>query len=373
MSLSFRRLLFVISYFGLPTALAAQQSVLTAGRVVRIRGKDTVGVASTRVVLHRVGHTAQGPIDSTTTGSHGEFQFRFRADTTAVYLLSSGFAGIEYFSTPVHTNPVKPDTGLMLIVSDTSSVAPIAVASRHIVISRPAKDGTRPTLEIVVLNNNGNTTRVSRDSTHPTWSARLPRGVVNFQVGQGDVSTEAVEVRDDSILLFAPVAPGEKQLLYTYQLPASPGAVRIPVAESVASMNLLLEEFDRHVTGAGITKADSQRIESRSFQQWNGPVGPGAVIGIDFPGNRTQWFLPTLVSALGVALVTVLARALRQRPAPGGAPGPGSLLDELARLDARFAGREAEVTPAEWSAYQVERAHLKREVTSQLAGRKLRP
>lgn len=353
----------------LAPSLHAQQPVLTAGRVVRVRGPDTLGLPGARVVLHRVGRSVQGPVDSTIAGPHGEFRFRFRPDSAAVYLLSSGYAGLEYFSTPVHAEPSRPDTGLLLIVSDTSSTAPLRVASRHIVIGKPGKDGVRSALEIVVLENDGPEARVPAGLDGPVWGARLPAGVVNFQIGQADVSPDAIVLRHDSLVLLAPVAPGEKQLLYTYQLPAQPGPVRLPVGDSVGAMNVMLEEFDRRVAGSGITKADSQRIEGRVFQQWTGPAAPGSVITIDFPGGSSRWLLPLLVGAVGVALLVTAILAVRRRPATGGGTGAPDLIEQIARLDARYQGREPEMPAAEWAAYQGERARLKQALATELADR----
>ncbi len=349
--------------------LSAQTPVIAAGRVLRPHGADTIGVAGARVVLHRVGRQIQGPIDSTVAGPHGEFRFRYRPDTAAVYLLSSGFAGIEYFSSPLHTDPEQPDTGLVLFVADTSSRAPIHVASRHIVISKPEKDGTRAALEIVVLENNGAITRVARDSLTPVWGARLPAGALSFQVGQGDVGPDGLFARHDSVVLVSPVSPGQKQLMYTYALPATPGRVRLPVSDSIDAVNVLLEEFDRRVTGGGITKADSQAIEGRSFQQWVGQVPPGTVIEIDFPGDTTGWIPGALIGVVAVALALVGMRAMRRRPAPTVPAQRNAVLDQLARLDARYAGREAEVAAEEWRAYLQERARLKADLAAKLAGK----
>jgi hypothetical protein len=349
--------------------LEGQARTVAAGRVLRPSGKDTVGVAGARVVLHRVSRQAQGPIDSVLAGPQGEFRFRYATDTSAVYLLSSGYAGIEYFSSPLHTNGDLPDTGLVLFVSDTSSSTPIHVESRHLVIGKPGPDGTRSALEIVVLGNEGAVTRVARDSLSPVWGTRLPKGALAFQVGQGDVGPDGLLMRGDSVVLVSPVAPGQKQLMYTYALPAEPGAIELPIGDSIATANVLLEEFDRTVSGGGISKADSQKIESRSFQQWAGPVPAGAVIRIDFPGNTVAWVLPLLVGGVALTLVFVGMRALQRRPQTVAAPAYNAALEQLARLDAKYAGREAEVAPEEWARYQEERARLKTELASQLAGK----
>jgi hypothetical protein len=332
---------------------------------VRITAHDTVPVPGARVVLHRVGRAVQGPIDSALAGSHGEFRFRFRPDTTAIYLLSSGWNGIEYFSTPLHTNPELPDSGLIIAVSDTSSAARVLTVSRHLVVSKPGRDGRRSALEIVVLTNPGFTTRVSPDSIHPGWTGGLPPGVVNFQPGSGDFSGEALVVRHDSVMLFAPIAPGEKQLIYTYSLPPGPGRVRIPALDSIATANVLLEEFDRTVKGGGIVKADSEKIEGRSFRQWVGPVPAGGVVEIDFPAiGGTRWLLPALVGTLALVLGAVALKVLSGTR--GGVPPKSpALIDRLARLDRQYAGKEASTPPEEWQRYQAERARLKAEVAAQ--------
>lgn len=337
------------------TPLLAQQTA-TAGRVVRIQGPDTVPVAGTMVVLHRVGRAAQGPIDTVITDARGRFRFRYATDTTAVFLLSAGYAGIEYFSTALQGTPTAPDSGLVLFVADTSGQAPISVASRHIVISKPDQGGLRPALEIVVLQNAGSTTRVAGDSAHPVWVARLPSGAVGAQAGNGDYSPEALVFRGDSVLLFAPVAPGDKQVIFTYSLPANPGRVRVPMLDSVAALNVLLEEQDIAVSGAGLTQSGPQTIENRTFIQWVGPARSGSVLEIGFGGGQDRWLLPLLVSLVALALGGLTFRALR-RPAPAQVEAP--LLDQLARLDARYAGKQGETAPEEWARYEQERAALK--------------
>jgi len=347
--------------------LSAQAPVTASGHVVRFTAEDTVGMPGVQVVLHRVGRALQGPIDSTISGPGGAFRFRWSPDTSAVYLLSAGFAGIEYFSSPLIARDAAPDTGLVLVVSDTSSTAPLVTASRHIVVSRPAKDGTRSTLEIVVLTNPGTISRIAGDSAHPSWATRLPAGALGFSAGNGDVSADAMTTRNDSVLLFAPVAPGEKQLVYTYELPAAPGTVRLPLGDSIGVLNLLLEEREIPVSGAGIARADSQSIEGRTFQQWVGAARPGMTLEIAFGGSTTRWLLPVMVGLVGVVLLVVAGLALRRPARVPAAAHRSTSLEQLADLDARYAGGAASVPPEEWARYQVERARLKAELERELA------
>jgi hypothetical protein len=367
-----RRTLSALSLLSalLPTLLSAQSSAIASGRVVRMTAHDTLPVAGAMVVLHRVGRERQGPMDSVHATAGGEFRFRVPIDTTAIFLISSGWDGIEYFSSPLHTDPEQPDTGLVLMVSDTSSTAPVIVESRHLVISRPDKDGRRAAIEIVVLGNPGPATRVAPDTVRPVWAGSLPRHVLDFQASSGDFSAEALEARDDSVLLFAPIAPGQKQVIYTYALPPGPGRIRLPAFDSIATFNVLLEEFDRTVTGGGVVKSDSLRIEGRSFRQWVGPLRAGAVLQIDFPGaGAAVWVLPLLVGLVAVVLGVVAITALGRPPTGALSVAPPALVDQIARLDARYAGRERQVPADEWARYQADRARLKQEMSAELARR----
>lgn len=345
--------------------IAAGAQVRAGGRVVRVTATDTLPVQGAKVMLHRIGRQLQGPVDSMMSDANGRFRFRFTADTSAVYLVSSGWSGIEYFSSPLHTEPSLPDTALVLVVSDTSSNAKVETVSRHIVISKPTQDGLRAALEIVVIANPGARTRIAPDTLHPAWSASLPKNVAGFTAGSGDFSSEALIVRNDSVQVYAPIAPGDKQLLYTYAVPPNPGKVTIPVGDSIGTLTILLEEKDLEALGGGLVPLDSQVIEGRTFMKWEGAVKAGSVITIKFPGDTTGWVIPALVGGLALALLIVGAMAVRRRPGMVVAAPP--LIDQLARLDARYAGKEASTLPDQWAQYQAERARLKAALQAELA------
>jgi hypothetical protein len=322
-----------------------------------------------RVLLHRVGRDSQGPIDSTVADRHGRFRIAFRPDTTALYLLSARHGGIEYFSSPVHTNPARPDTAIRLMVYDTSSSAAIAIGARHIVVPRPAGDGSRTVLDLLVLRNSGTLARVAADSTRPAWSAGLPPGTAGIDVGESDLSPEAVTRRGDSVLVFAPLAPGDKQLTLQYLVPADTRAVDFPTATG-GPVDFLLEEGSATIAGGTIALADSQLIEGRWFHRWSGRVEGAQVIHLTLPhpGRAPRFLLAGLVGALALVLALAGWRAVARRSGGGETPPPGRLLDALAELDAHYAGREAEVPADEWERYRSERARLKAALEHALAG-----
>jgi hypothetical protein len=365
----------VVSVFSVLSILSAFSTfpVLPAAAQTRVTGQvttaDSVPVRGARVVLHQVGRQTQGPIDSNRTDQRGRFSFGFRPDTTAFYLVSSRHAGIEYFSSPVPTNPSRTDGGIRVVVYDTSSTAPVALEARHLVLARPSEDGSRSVLDLIILRNSGRLTRVAPDSLRPSWSALLPRGTTGLQLTEGDVSPDAVNRRGDSLIVTAPIAPGEKQLAVQYSVPPGRAAVDLPVSQTGVRLNVLVEEPDVRVTGAGLVLADSQVIEGRSFRRWTGVVPTPGQIRLILPGTGTapRWLLVGLVAGLAISLGAagwyLLARPQR-RPAQ---VGPDQLLDIIAALDAKYLGRESEIPASEWSSYEGERARLKAELESSLA------
>jgi hypothetical protein len=333
----------------------------------RVLSADSTPGRGARVVLHRIAPDAQGPLDSTRADSAGRFRFVFRPDTAAFYLLSSRHSGIEYFSPPLSTHPGRPDTAVRIVVYDTSSSAPVAVEARHLVLTRPGEDGSRSALDLIVLQNTGQRTRVASDALRPSISLPLPAGTSGLQVGESEVSAESVHRRGDSLLITAPIAPGEKQITVQYQMPAGRSTIELPVQGSGQKINVLVEETGARVSGAGMTFADSQVIQGRSFRRWTGVTPAPGVIRISLPGTprAARWLLVALVFSLGAALLGAggyLVAGANRRTAPA-----GRLLDAIAALDARYLGRREETSSSEWDSYVDERARLKAELEASLA------
>ena len=345
--------------------LLSAQTTRAEGRVI---AADSTAVASTRVILHRIGQQVQGPVDSVVTDRRGRFRFRFRADTATLYLLSTRRSGIEYFSTPVHTNPDRPDTAIHIVTYDTSSTAPIGVEARHLVVSRPGEDGSRTVLDLIVLRNDGIQTRIAPDSLHPSWAGPLLGGTMGLELGESDVSPDAVTRRGDSLYVTAPLAPGEKQVTVEYLIPAGQAVLDLPFTGPVPMLNVLTEEREAVVSGGSFALADSQMLQGRSFRRWTGVVPPGGALRLTLPGHvrAPEWLLGALVGAV-VLTLTGAAWYLVRGQARSPTPSPGELLDAVAVLDARYLGRESETPRDEWAAYQSQRTNLKARLQASLA------
>jgi len=359
---------------------AAQGTVRAAGRVARLQQGDTVPVPDARVVLHRIGKEVQGPLDSVKTDASGRFVVTFPRDTTALFLLSARNDGIEYFSQPLAINPARPDTALTLLVHDTSFDAPVAIDGRNIVISRPGEDGSRRVLELLVLRNGGDKARIAADTVQPSWAMRLPADIVGFDVGPGDISSDAVLPRGDSVLVFAPLAPGDKQFVFEYAIRGDRRGITVPFSSAVRSVTLLIEEGEAKVSGMTLTPGVTDTVQGKPYRRYTGVATAGQELVVSWPDprQRGRMLLGALVGVMAAAVVFLTFRALRKPRsapvaviAPAAAPTvpipavpipavpiPADVIEALAVLDAAHAGRQADHAPAAWTAYLAERERL---------------
>jgi hypothetical protein len=238
-------------------------------------------------------------------------------------------------------------------------------------VPRPDEGGSRAILDLIVLRNNGRRTRVSPDSAHASWTVALPPGTGEMQVGEGDLSPDAIVRQGDTVRVLAPIAPGQKQLSLEYAVVPPDGRLRFDVGSAAVPLNLLVEERSARVTAPGLTLADSQVIEGRAFRRWTGTVPANALVTVTLAeavARSSGRTLALLVAPVALALALAAWRLLRRRPRRARpATSPEALLDALAALDARYAGREADTAPEEWRRYETERAALKARLQETLA------
>jgi hypothetical protein len=356
-----------------PATLHAQAPIISASGQV-VRGPDAAPLAGTTVVLHRISRDAQGPLDSLRTDAAGHFRFRFPADTASLYIVTARFQGIEYFSNPIATNPARQDSAITLQVFDTSSTQPVHTEARHIVIAKPGDDGTRTVVELLVLDNPGEVTRIARDSLAATWHALIPQQAVGFSAEDGDLSAGAIDRNMDSVLVLAPLAPGERQVTIQYHLPPDAGRLEYRFDEANNGVNVMVEEPEATVEGGTLAQTDSVSvIQGRPFRHFNGVVDSGdvVVITVPTPFRLGAGWLVGLIVLLGAALVAGTVRVLRgpsAAPAMSASPSVDSvevLLARIARIDDALEALPGE--DAQRQALSAERSALKAELAAALA------
>ena len=293
--------------------------VVISGRV--LYGPNRKPLPDTWAVLHRVHmRGTSGPVDSTRTDPQGGYRLTVsRTDTAAMYVVSSWYAGIAYFSEPVPARRMPTVALKPILVYDTASTGPpIRVQRRLLTVALPNKDGTRAVLELLALENPGRATRVAPDTIHPNWAGVVPREAIQFQAGEGDISAQAVGLRGDTVTVFGPIPPDDiKQLSYSYLLSATTRQFTIPIDQPIGELDVLLEDTASSVAAPGLESVGVQEIEKRRFAGYRtSALQPGAAVSITFPAARfsVPMMLPYVIALVALALVVGLVIALRRKP-----------------------------------------------------------
>lgn len=309
------------------------QSLTVAGHVARSTVDGERPVPRSWVTLHRIGQQGGVAIDSLLTSARGEYRFKVeRPDSTAMYLATARFGGIAYFAPPVRAGEPAPE-GEIHVFDTTSVRIPLHVEGRHLVVAAPAPDGWRVITDVWELANDTVLTRLSRPGD-PAFSVAVPTGARNVRSTQGDYSGSAVDIREGSASIVAPVAPGLRQLVLTYELPPSAFPWRVPLSDSSSVMEVLLEESTGVVQGGTLEALGAVPSEGRTFLRFLGrdvPRGATIEVRLQPPADdRPRW--PWL-AGLGLAALGALAWSLRARPASGPKP-----LSRILELQAALAG-----------------------------------
>ena len=294
-----------------------------SGRVL-LGGRDSVPLRGRWAVLHRVTHSEAGPIDSVRTNAAGGYSMhlprpRTAADSAAVYVVSTWYDSLAYFSLPLNVLG-RPAVRVedLVVYPTTKHAPPITLARRLVTIARPAPDGTRDVLEILELENAGLTTRITDDTLQPTWAGAIPRAAVNFQGGQGDISPEAMRRVGDSVFVLGPIPPGPvKQLSYGYVLPAAETRVLLRIDQPTKDVNLLVEDTSAAVAAPRLESLGVRAIEERRFAAYRAAsLAPGDEVTVRLPGGafRPQALVKYVVGFFAVAMLGALVWALRRKP-----------------------------------------------------------
>ena len=338
--------------------------VTLSGTVARRAGSDTISAPRARLVLHGISRQTSGKLDSTVADDAGGFRFRISRDTAMVYLLSANWSGIEYFSEPMPGSSLDKATTLTLLVADTSSGGTAETGGRFIVLGSPGPARDRRAVDLFVIRNRGDRTIVGAGGTGATWRAPLPRGVTGARMGSAgsEISADAVRFEGDSVAVIAPIAPGEKQLLVEYTLPAGLRRLELDAA-TPDTIQIVAEEQD--VTVAGLEKTTDQVLDGRSYARWHGRGASSVVVSFAVAPAKDRALIPLVIAVLVLSAVVGVI-ATRARPAKVAAPAVTSevLITRIAALDADHAGRG--LSDEEKSRYDRERAELKRALTEQL-------
>ncbi len=363
------------------------------GRVRRPVGKggDSTGLGpaiGAWVTVHRVAKDSAGPIDSVRTDRAGRYRMAWRAfgSADAVYFASVSWDGIAYFTPPLRSANSRADEAEITVFDTTSRTFPVSVRGRHLIVGKVDSADMRTVIEVFELSNDSVRTLVSPagPTPTPTWSTAIPAAARDVQSTDGEISPDAFAAGAGRVSVFAPLAPGIKQLSFSYKVPARDFPLTFSAVQGAMVFEVLVEDPRGTVTAPGFTNVEPVTLEQRNFRRYVAQdVGEGTQVRVDLPlaaagGNR---YMAVLLIAIGALMVLVLLRAMRRRGRAAKsaaraagvhrrAPEPSEheqLAQEIAVLDARFA---LEVSPSDEARrdYARRRSQLKDSLAAALQG-----
>lgn len=360
----------------------AQDARTAQGVVRRAVGDDMRPLTGAWVVLHRVGNDRVGPVDSVRTDARGTYAFRFGGGRdSAAFFASTAYLGVTYFTAPFTAPATTGDAATIMVYDTASTRTPVHTRGRHMIVFGGDSAGLRQIVEVFWLENPAPRTRVAT-AAQPSWWSILPDGAADLRVEQGDVASSAVRMVDGRVAVFAPIAPGLRQLQVVYTVPARNFPLAFAVSDSTMVLEVLVEGATGRVDGASLAPQATAVVEQRTFRRYRATnVATGALFVVTLPqaavGLRSG-YLTAVLGLVGAVLMFAFVRATRR--APGGLarvgnptiksapPRAEAIAAAVASLDARFA-RLSTPTDADRAAYQREREQLKSELTAVLAER----
>jgi hypothetical protein len=294
-----------------------------SGRIVR-PGRDRMDpVSGAWVVLHRVGPDSAGPLDSVRADPRGRYSFRYlrTGSSDAIYFVSASHDGIAYFTPPLAEGKVSDDDGEITVFDTTSGHVPMSLRGHHVVVSAADANARRSIVEVYDLSNDSSVTRVAAGETPAgaTWQTHVAGGISDFKVSQGDISAAAVSYASGVVSVFAPLAPGIKQLSFSYSLPAKSFPLKLPVERETGIYEILIEEKAGSVTGPKLREMDPVTVDERNFRRFLGSDMPeNSVAVIDLPAppptsSIDSRYLVAITLVIGGTMVLALAQALKRR------------------------------------------------------------
>ncbi|HJU69374.1 MAG TPA: hypothetical protein VJ650_14120 [Gemmatimonadaceae bacterium] len=355
-------------------ASADAQARRVTGHVLRPAADSMRGVQGTWVVLHRVAADHSGPLDSVRTARDGRFTLRYTPSGAeeAIYFVSATHDGIAYFSPPLDTAHAVEETELA-VFDTTSAPVPIHVRGHHIVVRARDSVGRREVVEVFELANDSTVTRVAAGDV-PVWSTALPDGATDVRIGQGDLSEDAIRTDSGRVRVYAPLAPGIKQLSYAYRIDARGFPLARPVEGRGALLEVLLEEPNAVATAPGLARVDPVTVDSLTFNRFLAQETPqGSVVRIEIPRAAMmsrRGLIVALVTVIAVVMALLLVRFFRRLPQRSSSPSPASraaeqLAREIAALDARMESAQ-QPSDADRADYARRRAELRNALANAL-------
>ena len=303
---------------------AAQEEVNPELHGQVLLGAQAVDTAT--VVLHQVGPESAGPVDSVRVESDGSFRFALprlpgSGNQRDVFFASVRRYGILYFGSPV-SSVSQLDSLYTIQTYETRGAGEggeqLTITIRNLFINR-TEAGWNVT-DLFEVQNASDWTWVA-EGDEPTWRYPLPEAATNFQVGQGDLGDDAVEFRDGVLHVYAPVPPGERLFVVTYDIPDL--NLDVPLPGYTEMVQVLISEPAPPLEAEGLTQERPVEMEPGvQFRRYAAEGVSDQVARLSEGGDAFSVPVRELAVLLALLLTAAAIWALRRDPSASAGPEP---------------------------------------------------
>jgi len=306
----------------------AQQDTLSG--IVWLDGDPMTDVT---VLLHAVSSSEAGEVDSIRVDAEGRFRFSLPEplddiQRNQIYFASVRHLGVLYFGEAIATRE-QLDIPYLIETFDTirapAEGTNLPISVRNVVLDE-AEDGSWFVTDLIQLQNSRGRTIVAGDGV--VWSHVLPPTASNVRVGQGDLSSDAIEVRDGRVVVLAPIPPGERIVLIRYTIEELPA--ELPVEAFTDRFDVLVQEPASLIEARPLSSLGPVAVEETTYRLFSGQgLGPSTVTldAVDEPDELPVGWLAVIFALVltGAGLWVYYRPTATPAPVAGpAAPIPGT-------------------------------------------------
>ncbi len=294
------------------------------GTVLSDQGKPAVNVAVFLMKIVMQKKPSITPFKQSMTDQDGRYEFRVKPlEGNVFFRITAGSGSSMTGSEPFRLNADRTVKMGQLVLPGTLAGINHLSFNKHIIIFEALEEALQITEVINFSNNSDNVV----DTSAEPLVKQIPADAANFQFFKRGRS-EAIREKD-RVVFDLEVAPGDHQLLFSYDLPVSGRVVgfsaylppKTKEFEMVAPSNTLNLSFDQS-SGLSSTKIVSQEKRFNNKSYYSLTVFPNdsqSEIKIrigSIPISQTRFFYPAIVLAAILILGLLLFLAKRPQLAP---------------------------------------------------------
>ena len=252
----------------------------------------SVSGLETTLVIYRHGQTTTSPDNSENTESGGSAAaagtteqrttltdatgaFRFEGLSTGtdyVYTVAVNYASVDYWSDNVQVMSDSPVTSLQLPVYETTTDAgAVKVVLDHLAVQVNKGAQTIQVLNYVKLHNGGDRTLVAEGAntmaSHPAaLHLPLPKDASNIAPADG-LTQENLSLTDDGLADSTPFPPGDREVVFSYDLPYSSASYLLEraVVYPTDKLAVLMPTGNVQIDSAQLPNRNEAEMESSKF------------------------------------------------------------------------------------------------------------